>query len=48
MSGGGGGWGGGVRRSGRHDGGRVADLQVLYHFQFQFHSLADLLRNMPR
>jgi len=43
MGGGGGRWGGGVRRRGRNDGGRVADRRVLYHIQFQFISIADLL-----
>jgi len=43
MDGGLGGWEGGVRRSGRHDGSRIADRRLLYHFQFQSNSLADLL-----
>jgi len=37
------GWGGGVRRSGRCDGSRVADSGFLYLLQFQFNSTADLL-----
>jgi len=34
MSALGGGWGGGVRRSGRHDSGPVANRRVLCHLQF--------------
>ena len=38
-----GGGGGGVRRSCRHDGGRVPDRRLLYRLQIQFNFLADSL-----